>query len=137
MNKIKTNEVSQKTLNSTSTSNQIAHINTTLTIHKSKSKTPPFLLSFKIFNQNVHNYLVDVGASLNVMPFSICKKLNATPLKSSIHIIQLEITEVKVKVELKDVLIVFFVNPGIHQTIDIIVVDISESYGVLLSRDWS
>ena len=29
---------------------------------KSRSQTPPFLLTFKIFNINVHNCLVDLGA---------------------------------------------------------------------------
>jgi len=38
---------------------------------------PPFLLSFEIFNFNVHNCLVDFVASLNVMPFSVDKKINA------------------------------------------------------------
>ena len=33
---------------------------------KSKSKHPPFLLTFEIFNHNVHNCLVDSGASINV-----------------------------------------------------------------------
>ena len=40
---------------------------------KSKNKTPTFLLTFEIFNYNVHNYLVDLGASVNVMPLSVCK----------------------------------------------------------------
>ena len=43
---------------------------------KSKSKQPPFLLTFEIFNHNVHNCLVDSGASVNVMPISVCKKIN-------------------------------------------------------------
>ena len=34
---------------------------------KSKYKTPAFLLTFEIFNYNVHNYLVELGASVNVM----------------------------------------------------------------------
>ena len=34
----------------------------------SKSQTFPFLLSFKIFNHNVHNLLVDSGASSIVVP---------------------------------------------------------------------
>ena len=41
---------------------------------KPKSKNPPFLLTFEIFNHNVHNCLVDSGASVNVMPLSVCKK---------------------------------------------------------------
>ena len=46
---------------------------------KSRSQTPPFLLTFKIFNRNVHNCLVDSRASSNVMPYLVCKKLNAEP----------------------------------------------------------
>ena len=46
---------------------------------KSRSQTPPFLLTFDIFNRNVHNCLVDSGSSLNVMPYFVCKKLNAQP----------------------------------------------------------
>ena len=34
---------------------------------KSRSQTPPFLLNFEIFNQNVHNCIVDLGVSSNVM----------------------------------------------------------------------
>ena len=40
---------------------------------KSKYRTPTFLLNFYIFNYNVHNCLVDLGASFNVMPLSVCK----------------------------------------------------------------
>lgn len=38
--------------------------------------------------------------------------------------------------ELKDVLIPLVSNSKVHQTIDIIVVNISEAYVVILSRDW-
>ena len=36
---------------------------------KSRSQTPLFLLTFDIFNRNVHNFLVDLEASSNVMPY--------------------------------------------------------------------
>jgi hypothetical protein len=29
---------------------------------------PPFLVTFEVFNKNLHNFLVDSGASSNVMP---------------------------------------------------------------------
>ena len=54
---------------------------------KSRSQTLPFLLNFEIFNRNVHNCLVDSGASSNVMPYSVCKKLNAEPQMSKTNII--------------------------------------------------
>ena len=65
----------------------------------------PFLLTFEIFNRNVHNCLVDYGASSNVMPYSVCKKLNEEPQMSKTKIIQLDRSHVKVFGELKDVLI--------------------------------
>ena len=50
---------------------------------KSKYKTPQFLPTFEIFNHNVHNYLVDSGASVNVMPLSVYKKINGKPKPST------------------------------------------------------
>ena len=55
---------------------------------------------------------------------------------SNTKIIQLDRSHVKVFKELKDVLIRLSSNSKVHQTIDIIVVDIPETYGVILSRDW-
>jgi hypothetical protein len=81
--------------------------------------------------------MMDSGASSNVMPLKVCEKLNVKPEQSDIQIIQLDRTRVKVIDELKNVLIRMSSNPKIHQTIDIIVVDILDTYGMLLSRDWS
>ena len=39
---------------------------------RSRSHTPPFLLTYEVFNKNVHNCLVDSGASSNILPRSIC-----------------------------------------------------------------
>ena len=72
---------------------------------RSRSQTPPFLLTFEIFNRNVHNCLVDSRASSNVMPYSVCKKLNAQPKICRTKIIQLDKSHVKVMGELEDVMI--------------------------------
>jgi len=42
----------------------------------SKFHNPPFLLTYEIFNFNVHNYLVDSSASSNIMPYSLCQRIN-------------------------------------------------------------
>jgi hypothetical protein len=103
----------------------------------SRKNVPPFLLTFKIFNRNVHNCMVDSSASSNVRPLSVCQKLNAKVKPYDLKIIQLDRTNVKVIGELKNVLIRFSSNPKVHQVIDIIVVDIPEVYGLFLRRDWS
>ena len=44
---------------------------------------------------------------------------------------------VKVVGELKNVLLTLSVDPRIHQTVDIVVTNIDETYGMWMSRDWS
>jgi hypothetical protein len=105
---------------------------TTLSTRKN---VPPFLLTFEIFNRNVHNCKVDSGASSNVMPWSVCQKINTEVEPSSLNIIQLDRIDVKVIGKLKNVLIRLSSNPKVHQVIDIIVVDIPEVYGFFFSRD--
>jgi hypothetical protein len=71
------------------------------------------------------------------MPLSICNKLNTVPLKSDKHVIQLDINRVKFIGKLKDLMIRMDTHLKCFQVIDIIVVDIPEAYGLLLSRYWS
>lgn len=68
-------------------------------------KNPPFLLRLKICGKNLHNYLVDLGASGNIMPYSICQKLSLNPMRANNKVVQLDKTEVNVIGELKDVYI--------------------------------
>jgi hypothetical protein len=69
----------------------------------SKYQVPPFLLTFEIFNFNVHKCLVDSSASSNILPFYVCQKINVVPQITKTRIIQLDRTYVKVKGKLKDV----------------------------------
>jgi hypothetical protein len=68
--------------------------------------------------------MVDSRTSSNVMPWSVYQKINAEVEPSSLKIIQLDRTDVKVMGELKNVLIRLSSNPKVHQFIDVIVVDI-------------
>ena len=58
--------------------------------------TPPFLITFEIFNMNVHNCMIDSGASSNVMSLSIYNKLNATWEPCPTQIVQLDRSRVRV-----------------------------------------
>jgi hypothetical protein len=128
---VKTVSNVDKVISGTTTKNQQSSVVNT------RKNVPPFLLTFEIFNRNVHNCMVDSGASSNVMPLSVCQKINVEVQPSSLKIIQLDQTNVKVIGELKNVLVRLSSNPKVHQIIDIIVVDIPEVYGLFLSRDWS
>jgi len=80
---------------------------------RSRSHTPPFLLTYEVFNKNLHNRLVDSGASSNILLKSICAKLNVQPQKSAVRIVQLDRSQVKVISELNQVTITLSSNPKV------------------------
>ena len=70
-----------------SSSNKVNSTYLVLIGDRSITHTPPILLTYDIFNRNIHNCLVDSGASPNIMPRTVCTKLNITPQKSVVHIV--------------------------------------------------
>ena len=80
--------------------------------------------------------MVDSGASTNVMPLSVCERINGQPKPYNGKIIQLDRTTVKVVGEMEDVMICLSADERVCQFIDIMVADILEAYGLILSRDW-
>ena len=81
--------------------------------------------------------MIDSGASSNIMPSSVCSKLNIEPEKYVVHIVQLDRTKVKVLGEINSVTMRLSAEPRVIQRIYILIVDIPEFYGLILSRDWS
>lgn len=59
--------------------NKVNPLDLVLIGDRSISHTPPFLLTYEIFNTNVHNCIVDSEAPSNIMPRSMCTKVNITP----------------------------------------------------------
>lgn len=59
------------------------------------------------------------------------------PQVTKAKIVQLNRTRVKLMGEMRDVSVKLASNSKVHHVIDVIVVDILDSYGILLSRDWS
>ena len=88
---------------------------------RSRSHTPPFLLTYEVFNKKLHNCLVDFGVSSNILPKSICAKLNIQPQKSVVCIVQLDRSQVEVIGELNQATIRLSSNPKVCQVIDILV----------------
>ena len=72
------------------------------TMFKDKVEMPSFLLSIRIYGNNLHNFLIDLEASCNVMPLLIAQSLGFTPQSSNQVVIQLNKTEVKFIGVLKD-----------------------------------
>ena len=70
------------------------------------------------------------------MPISVYKRINGQPKPSTWRVVQLDRTNVKVIGEMEDVLVLLSSNDKVCQVIDIMVGDIPDAYGLVLSRDW-
>jgi hypothetical protein len=101
----------------------------------STSQTTHFLITFDIYNYNVHNYFVDLGSSSNIISCFVCQRINNVPSKCITGIIQLYSYDVKVMRELNHGMIILALDPKVFQVINIVIVDIPIAYGLLFSRD--
>ena len=98
--------------------NHSLDICTNLESQKSATKTlPPFLLNFEILQRNVHKCMIDWGESLNVMPVSVCKNLNATWESCPKQIMHLDRSRLEFLGELKNIILTLFFYPKIHQAV--------------------
>lgn len=73
-----TNVVPQKIV-----SQQVNAVEVMPIMFKEKIEVPPFFLSIRIYGNNLHNYLIDLGASCNIMPLSIAQRLGVSPQLSN------------------------------------------------------
>ena len=85
----------------------------------------------------MHNFLIDSGASYNVMPLIISQRLGPIPQPKIIVVIQLDKLDIKVIGVLKDVCIQLTTNLKIQNIIYIHMVDIPKMCEMFLSREWT
>ena len=67
------------------------------------------------------------------MPLSVCKQINGQPKPTTGQVLQLDKIAVKVIGEMEDVLIRLSTDERVCQYIDIVVADILDDYGLVLS----
>ena len=110
---------------------------TPVVYYQGKEEPAPFLLSVRMFGKLLHNCLIDSGASSNVMPLNICRRLGITPLDSNRRVTQLDKTEIPVVGELHNIHMQLASDPRMEHMVDISVVDVADTYGLILGRDWA
>ena len=76
--------------------------------------------------------MIDSGVSSNIMPASVCSKLNIEP-----HIIKLDWTKVQFLGGINSITIRLSADPRVVQRINILIADIPMFYGLIIRRDWS
>ena len=102
-----------------------------------EDEVPPFYVTLKIHDQNLHNSMFDTGASHNLMPKEIMDALGLDVTRQYKDLYSFHSRRVKCLGLIKDLVI------SLHQILeknivmDIVVADVPAKFGMLLSRSWS
>lgn len=97
---------------------------------------PPFYISLLLHDFTLHNCMLDSGASHNLMPLSIMKEINLQITKPYRDLYSFDSKRVKCVGLIKDVAVSLAQIPTKSIVMDVVVVDISARFGMLLSRSW-
>jgi hypothetical protein len=97
---------------------------------------PPFYTSLNVHDKVLHNFLMDSGASHNLMPNIVMEELRLEVTKTYHDLYSFNSRKVKCLGVIKDLVVSLFQLPMKSIVMDIIVVDVPPKFGMLLSRSW-
>jgi hypothetical protein len=98
--------------------------------------SPPFYTSLNIHDTVLHEFLMDSGASHNLMPKKVMDELGLEVTKTYHDLSSFDSRKVKCLRVIKDLLVSLFQLLIKSVVMDIVVVDVPPKFGMLLSRYW-
>jgi ribonuclease HI len=98
--------------------------------------SPPFYTSLNIHDKVMHNFLMDSGASHNLMPKTVMDELGLEITKTYHDLYSFDSRKVKYLGVIKDLVVTLFQLPMKIVVMDIVVADVPPKFGMLLSRSW-
>jgi ribonuclease HI len=98
--------------------------------------SPPFYTPLNIHDKVLHNCLMDLGASHNLMPKIVMEELGLEVTKSYHDLYSFDSRRVQCLEVIKDLVVSLFQLPMKSVVMDIVVADIPPKFGMLLSRSW-
>jgi len=98
--------------------------------------SPSFYVSLTIHDKILHNSLLDIGASHNLMPKAIMDELGLEITKPYHDLFSFDSIKVKCLGLIKDLSITLSQLPMKSMMMDIVVADVPPKFGMLLSRGW-
>ena len=96
-----------------------------------------FYMSLHIGDEILHNFMLDSGASTNVIPLSVMRHLGLNIHKTYRNVCGIYSNSMEVHGLIKDMVVKLVSSLDISTIVDIVVVDIPATYGMLLSRTFS
>jgi hypothetical protein len=98
--------------------------------------SPPFYTSLNIHDKVLHNYLMDSGASHNLMPKIVMEELGLEVTRTYHDLYSFDSRRVQCLGVIKDLAVSLFQLPMKSVVMDIVVADVPPKFDMLLSRSW-
>jgi hypothetical protein len=98
--------------------------------------SPPFYTSLNIHDKVLHNFLMDLGASHNIMPKILMEEIILEITKSYHDLYSFDSRKVNCLGVIKELVISLFQLPMKRVIMDILVADVPPKLGMILSRYW-
>jgi len=105
-------------------------------IENAKDLVPPFYITLTMHDHLLHNYMLDSGASHNLIPKVIMEKLGLEVNIPYRYLYSFDSRKVKFLGMIKDLVVNLAQIPVKSILMDVVVVDVPAKYGMLLSRSW-
>jgi hypothetical protein len=104
---------------------------------RGNEKNRPFFFSFLMNDFILHNCMLDLGASSNVMTKKVMEQLNLRISRPYNNIFVMDSKTIKVHGLIKGLQVHLAAFPDIMIEVDIVVIDVPDAWGMLLSRKTS
>jgi hypothetical protein len=98
---------------------------------------PPFYISLKVHDMNLHNSMLDSGASHKIMPKVIMDELGLDITRPYKDLFSYDLRKFKCLGLIKDLVVSLVQIPSKNMVMDVVITDIPLKFGMLLSRSWA
>ena len=98
---------------------------------------PPFYVSLEINQLILHNCMLDSGVEVNVMPYKVMNQLELTTTQQFGNVCGMDSQPVESKGVIENLKMKLAAYPDIEVTMTVLVIDITDVWGMLLSREWA
>jgi len=99
-------------------------------------ENPPFYLSLGINGLHLNNCMLDSRASANVISFKFMKQLGLQTTHPYVKVCGIDSKRVKCYNHIKDLKVYLHVFPHIDISMNVVMIDVQDAWGILLSRSW-
>jgi hypothetical protein len=101
-----------------------------------KEDHPPFFVSLMINDLLLHNCMYDSGDSSNIITKNIMELLNLKPSRPYHNVCAMDSREIETHGIILNLLVKLVTYPNITFPMGILVIDVPNAWGMLLSRKW-